>query len=410
MLGKRSSTIREGESTAKVLVDAAKSGSTERVSKLILGPETSDEGLQSALVIFIHVAHDNPDVIDLVRESWEGLPEFCDTAFASGLACARLGNASGFEGGTANGQAIFLAVIARAIALSPGAMSDMEALRSNFFDGILALLALAAFTGKVLSVLGATFENMASGTWRNGVFEVSTVVLLISLNWMVFRHFGRRRMRVESRWKAVGSAASWLWLGVVSWLIVNFLVVRALSALGISSDLVAYVALILGTLSAALVPSLVWLPIWTLILYMRRGNDEEIAGAVEVGENDSGHRAPVLRPGQGVPPAVKRALENELDFLEDEEPLRMRWTPLGEGKFIHVDRETKILWLNSQYRESVLKGSRAGVNDAPLLKALLFLLFEEVFRGDTYGPEDTDKVALWQEVLVAAADAEGQVR
>jgi hypothetical protein len=117
-------------------------------------------------------------------------------------------------------------------------------------------------------------------------------------------------------------------------------------------------------------------------------------------------RASVLPPGQGIPPKVKRALSRELDFLESEPPLRIRWGTLPDGDFVEVDRDDRTLWLNSRYREAVLKGSRGGVNDAPLVKALLFLLFEDIFRGTFYGPKDKDNVALWQEVLSAAAGAE----
>ncbi len=34
------------------------------------------------------------------------------------------------------------------------------------------------------------------------------------------------------------------------------------------------------------------------------------------------------------------------------------------------------------------------MNDAPLLKALLFLLYEDIFRGASFGPKDKDNVQL----------------
>lgn len=71
-----------------------------------------------------------------------------------------------------------------------------------------------------------------------------------------------------------------------------------------------------------------------------------------------------------------------------------------------VDRRTRTLWLNRVYREAVIKGGSAGVNDAPLLKALLFLLYEDVFRGTAYGPRHKDNVSLWREVLTSAAEQE----
>ena len=71
-----------------------------------------------------------------------------------------------------------------------------------------------------------------------------------------------------------------------------------------------------------------------------------------------------------------------------------------------MDRRERTLWLNSDYRAAILKGSPAGVNDAPLLKALLFLLYEDIFRGTAFGPKDKDNVSMWLDVLTAAAEEE----
>lgn len=114
-------------------------------------------------------------------------------------------------------------------------------------------------------------------------------------------------------------------------------------------------------------------------------------------------RSPRLTPGQGIPPRIKRAIANEVDFLEEEEPMRIRWDRFADDSFVFVDRKEQTLWLNSAYRDAVLKGAHGGVNDAPLLKALLYLLYEDIFRGTAYGAKDKDNVSLWQGVLDAAA-------
>lgn len=117
-------------------------------------------------------------------------------------------------------------------------------------------------------------------------------------------------------------------------------------------------------------------------------------------------RSPTLPPGQGISPKVKRAISREVSFLDGEEPLRIRWTSLAHGEFSDVDRRERTLWLNSDYRAAILKGTPAGINDAPLLKALLFLLYEEIFRGASFGPKDKDNVNMWLDVLTAAAQEE----
>ena len=68
-------------------------------------------------------------------------------------------------------------------------------------------------------------------------------------------------------------------------------------------------------------------------------------------------------------------------------------------------RSTEIprtLWLNVKYRGTA-SGERRSVNDAPLLKALLYLLVEDVFKGEYLGARDKDNIELWQEILTAAA-------
>jgi hypothetical protein len=117
-------------------------------------------------------------------------------------------------------------------------------------------------------------------------------------------------------------------------------------------------------------------------------------------------RAKRLEPGQGIAPRVKRAISHEVDYLEGEDPVIIRWKHFPGPDFVDVDRRNRTLWLNTRYREALLKGTRGGINDAPVVKCLLYLLYEDIFRGTAYGPKDKDNVALWGEVLNAAAEEE----
>lgn len=117
-------------------------------------------------------------------------------------------------------------------------------------------------------------------------------------------------------------------------------------------------------------------------------------------------RVTVLPPGQGLSPLVKQTIARELSFVEGERALKIRWTKFTNDDFVEVDREDQTLWLNSQYREAILKGSPAGVNDSPLIKTLLYLLYEDIFRGQNVGPKDRDNMNLWLEILTAAAQEE----
>lgn len=117
-------------------------------------------------------------------------------------------------------------------------------------------------------------------------------------------------------------------------------------------------------------------------------------------------RRPIVPPGAGLHPRVKKAIERELDFLQGEESVEIRWTRLPGDDFLEIDRSQRILWLNSRYRPAILKGTHGGMNDVPLIKTLLFLLYEDIFKGSMFGTRDKDNASMWLSILTAAAQAE----
>ncbi|CAM00886.1 histidine kinase/DNA gyrase B/HSP90-like ATPase [Saccharopolyspora erythraea NRRL 2338] len=117
-------------------------------------------------------------------------------------------------------------------------------------------------------------------------------------------------------------------------------------------------------------------------------------------------RRPMLPPGRGFTPALRRTLGAEVPFTDDDRPIEIRWRRFEDDDFFEVDRDNRTLWLNDLYRSRVLGGRRGGLNDSPILKATLYLLVEEVFQGEYLGPRDKDNINLWQEVLTAAAKSE----
>lgn len=112
--------------------------------------------------------------------------------------------------------------------------------------------------------------------------------------------------------------------------------------------------------------------------------------------------------GSGMDPSIKQILEYELDFIPGFEPIAFRWTYLEGDQLFDFDRESSTIWLNAQYRRVISGEGRGGLNDAPLVKALMYLLFhsQEIFTGDRLGPRDKDNLELWQTVLSIAARAE----
>ncbi|WP_127360895.1 ATP-binding protein [Actinacidiphila soli] len=114
-------------------------------------------------------------------------------------------------------------------------------------------------------------------------------------------------------------------------------------------------------------------------------------------------RDPVIGPGEGVAPEVRQTIEEELPVLEYEERIAIRWQRLDHALFFDVDRDTRTIWLNQYYRPAVVAGRHGGLNDAPLVKSLLYLMLRQVFEKSYSGPREKDTLQLWQSVLVAAA-------
>jgi hypothetical protein len=117
-------------------------------------------------------------------------------------------------------------------------------------------------------------------------------------------------------------------------------------------------------------------------------------------------RRRMLPPGKGFEPALKRAIAGEIPLIEGEGPIDIKWRRMDTADLFVVDREQRTLWLNDDYRSAVLGGRHGGLNDAPLVKALLYLLVENVFQGEYLGAKDKDNIALWQEILTTAAHCE----
>jgi len=118
-------------------------------------------------------------------------------------------------------------------------------------------------------------------------------------------------------------------------------------------------------------------------------------------------RQAILPPGKGFAPKLRRAIERELP-LKDEDAVEVRWKHLAYDEFFEIDRERRVLWLNQRYRRKLAGDRRSGLNDLPLVKALMFLLTENIFAGQNLGPRDKDNLDVWQAILTTAALEEAE--
>jgi hypothetical protein len=117
-------------------------------------------------------------------------------------------------------------------------------------------------------------------------------------------------------------------------------------------------------------------------------------------------RPRVLPPGAGISPAVKAALSDEFDFIEGAHPFEIRWEHIDGNGLFEVEKQGHLVRLNRRYRSVLTRSERGSLNDAPVVKALLYLLVEGAMRGEYFGARDRDNISIWQAVLTAAAEAE----
>ena len=78
------------------------------------------------------------------------------------------------------------------------------------------------------------------------------------------------------------------------------------------------------------------------------------------------------------------------------------------GPFFRIDRDNRQIWLDNRYRWAVTGDRGTSLNDAPLLKAALYLLLNDLFEGEHLGHRQKDNVKLWGTILAAAAKAESE--
>jgi hypothetical protein len=132
---------------------------------------------------------------------------------------------------------------------------------------------------------------------------------------------------------------------------------------------------------------------------------EDATNAYRESRRRNRDRPKVLQPGAGLSPKVKSALAEEYEFSPGRDPLQIRWVSVEGDTFFEFDKDASLIKLNKRYRRLVA-GEHGSLNDAPLVKALIYLLGESVMRGEMLGSRDKDNISIWQAVLTTAVLAE----
>lgn len=133
---------------------------------------------------------------------------------------------------------------------------------------------------------------------------------------------------------------------------------------------------------------------------------EDATNAYKESRRRNRDRPKVLQPGSGLSPKIKSALAEEYDFLPGRDPLQIKWDKVEGDTFFEFHKESSLIKLNKRYRRLIVGDGHGGLNDAPLVKALIYLLGESVMRGEVLGSRDKDNISIWQATLTTAVLAE----
>ncbi|MFE7561683.1 ATP-binding protein [Kitasatospora sp. NPDC057500] len=121
-------------------------------------------------------------------------------------------------------------------------------------------------------------------------------------------------------------------------------------------------------------------------------------------------RPSVIEPGWGFDPMVKRAVREELPLKPGEDPIRVEWVSLPDDTFFELDRDGHAILLNRAFREDFNDGRRGGSNDAPVAKALLYLLLQDCFGLGRWERKRADRIDYWNSILMASVRAQRERR
>lgn len=119
-------------------------------------------------------------------------------------------------------------------------------------------------------------------------------------------------------------------------------------------------------------------------------------------------RQPVtaVEPAFGMPATLLDAFRDAVEYHPDHPPVDIRWRGLAEDEVFHIDLDNRVLELNLRFRTTLVGRRSLDPNDAPVIKALMYLLLETYFAGSHLGDREKREIAAWQHILSAAIRAQ----
>lgn len=122
----------------------------------------------------------------------------------------------------------------------------------------------------------------------------------------------------------------------------------------------------------------------------------------------SGAASPLADTGEGIARRVQEAVWAS-ERLKATDPIDFEWGKTDDEKLIKLEPSRNRVILNENYREYLNRGS-SGPDDAPLLKALIYLLFNDSLSSARWTSKADSNAELWTSILDAALQEEMDAR
>lgn len=112
-------------------------------------------------------------------------------------------------------------------------------------------------------------------------------------------------------------------------------------------------------------------------------------------------------PGRGFGVAVRRRASTYLAGQKSPKiEINILWSKLPQDRFFQINRTAANVVLNSLYRQDILRGASASLNDAPIIKILLFLLLRDDLLRERESKRYTARLEEINELLMLAVNEE----
>lgn len=114
----------------------------------------------------------------------------------------------------------------------------------------------------------------------------------------------------------------------------------------------------------------------------------------------------LVPPGRGFRAEVRKEIREGFPVLPKEDAVDIVWRMLPEDRLFFVDRDNAELVLNARFRDHLIGLHRASAADAPLIKALLYLLLNKTFRTQRESRIERATLRAYERILLTAIEAE----